>query len=41
MVTRRLGLGDDERRTVHYAALLHDIGKLKLDPGPCSRPIAG
>jgi len=31
MVTRRLGLGDDERRTVHYAALLHDIGKLKLD----------
>jgi putative nucleotidyltransferase with HDIG domain len=32
MVTRRLGLGEDERRTVHYAALLHDIGKLKLDP---------
>jgi putative nucleotidyltransferase with HDIG domain len=31
MVTRRLGLGDAERRTVHYAALLHDIGKLKLD----------
>jgi putative nucleotidyltransferase with HDIG domain len=31
MVTRRLGLGDEERRTVHYAALLHDIGKLKLD----------
>ena len=33
MVTRRLGLGDAERRAVHYAALLHDIGKLKLDPG--------
>ena len=32
MVTRRLGLGDAERRAVHYAALLHDIGKLKLDP---------
>jgi putative nucleotidyltransferase with HDIG domain len=32
MVTRRLGLSDGERRTVHYAALLHDIGKLKLDP---------
>lgn len=32
MVTRRLGLKDDERRNVHYAALLHDIGKLKLDP---------
>jgi len=32
MVTRRLGLGEAERRTVHFAALLHDIGKLKLDP---------
>jgi putative nucleotidyltransferase with HDIG domain len=32
MVTRRLGLGDEERRAVHYAALLHDIGKIKLDP---------
>ena len=32
MVTRRLGLGDDERRNVHYAALLHDIGKVLVDP---------
>jgi putative nucleotidyltransferase with HDIG domain len=28
MVTRRLGLSDDERRNTHFAALLHDIGKL-------------
>jgi putative nucleotidyltransferase with HDIG domain len=33
MVTRRLGLAEAERRTVHYAALLHDIGKIKLEPG--------
>ena len=41
MVTRRLGLGEGERRTIHYAALLHDIGKLKLDPGLLSanRPL--
>ena len=33
MVSRRLGLGEAERRTIHYAALLHDIGKIKLKPG--------
>jgi putative nucleotidyltransferase with HDIG domain len=32
MVTRRLGLSDAERRTIHYAALLHDIGKTLIDP---------
>jgi putative nucleotidyltransferase with HDIG domain len=32
MVTRRLGLPDAERRNVHYAALLHDIGKTRIDP---------
>lgn len=32
MVTRRLGLGDDERRNIHFGALLHDIGKLLVDP---------
>jgi putative nucleotidyltransferase with HDIG domain len=32
MVTRRLGLSDAERRSVHYAALLHDIGKVMVDP---------
>jgi putative nucleotidyltransferase with HDIG domain len=32
MVTRRLGLPDDERRQVHFAGLLHDIGKVRLDP---------
>jgi putative nucleotidyltransferase with HDIG domain len=32
MVTRRMGMSDADRRTVHFAALLHDIGKLGLDP---------
>jgi len=32
MVTRRLGMSEAERRSVHYAALLHDIGKVLLDP---------
>ena len=32
MVTRRMGMTDDERRNVHYAALLHDIGKVLVDP---------
>ncbi|HET7745982.1 MAG TPA: HD domain-containing phosphohydrolase [Vicinamibacteria bacterium] len=32
MVTRRLGLPDTERRAVHFAALLHDIGKIMVDP---------
>lgn len=32
MVTRRLGMSDAERRSVHYASLLHDIGKMMIDP---------
>jgi putative nucleotidyltransferase with HDIG domain len=32
MVTRRMGMTDDERRHVHFAALLHDIGKVLVDP---------
>ena len=32
MVTRRLGLPDDKRRDIHYAALLHDIGKTRVPP---------
>lgn len=32
LASRRLGLGDEERRSVHFAALLHDIGKVRLDP---------
>jgi putative nucleotidyltransferase with HDIG domain len=32
MITRRLGLNDDERRSIHFGALLHDIGKIRLDP---------
>jgi response regulator RpfG family c-di-GMP phosphodiesterase len=30
MVTRRLGLVDLERRNIHFAALLHDMGKLLI-----------
>ena len=30
MVTRRLGLPVEERRSIHFGALLHDIGKLML-----------
>ena len=30
MVTRSLGLPDDKRRDIHYAALLHDIGKTRV-----------
>ncbi len=33
MVTRRMGLPEPERRKVHFAALLHDIGKLRLRAG--------
>jgi putative nucleotidyltransferase with HDIG domain len=33
MVARRLGLPEDNRRTIHFAALLHDVGKLRLPPG--------
>jgi response regulator RpfG family c-di-GMP phosphodiesterase len=32
MMTRRLGLADVERRDVHFAALLHDMGKLLIPP---------
>ena len=30
-VGRRLGMGDQELARLHFAALLHDIGMLKLD----------
>jgi putative nucleotidyltransferase with HDIG domain len=30
MLTRRMGLSDAERRSVHFGALLHDIGKIRL-----------
>jgi putative nucleotidyltransferase with HDIG domain len=30
MVTRRLGLAESERRNIHFGALLHDIGKLRV-----------
>ncbi len=32
MVTRRMGMDDVARRNVHFAALLHDIGKIRIDP---------
>ena len=31
MVSRRLGMSDEERRQIHFAGLLHDIGKVRLD----------
>ena len=31
-VADRLGLGPDERRDVEFAALLHDVGKVKIPP---------
>ena len=31
MVTRKLGLAETDRRNVHFAALLHDIGKVMVD----------
>ncbi len=30
LVTRRLGLGDEARRDIHFGALLHDIGKMQV-----------
>jgi putative nucleotidyltransferase with HDIG domain len=30
MVTRRLGLDENERRHIHFGALLHDIGKVRV-----------
>jgi putative nucleotidyltransferase with HDIG domain len=32
MTTRRMGLSDADRRSVHFGALLHDIGKVGIDP---------
>ena len=40
MLTRRLGMGDQERRHIHYAALLHDIGKVALDPALLRGPVS-
>jgi putative nucleotidyltransferase with HDIG domain len=31
MLTRKLGLPDEERRNIHFAALLHDIGKVRVE----------
>ena len=38
MVSRRLGLPEEERRTIHFAALLHDVGKLRLGPALLAQP---
>ena len=31
MISRRMGLSDIDRRNIHYGALLHDIGKVRID----------
>ncbi len=31
MISRHMGLGEVERRNIHYGALLHDIGKVRID----------
>jgi putative nucleotidyltransferase with HDIG domain len=31
MISRHMGLSDVERRNIHYGALLHDIGKVRID----------
>jgi putative nucleotidyltransferase with HDIG domain len=31
MISRRMGLSETERRNIHYGALLHDIGKVRID----------
>ena len=38
MVSRRLGLPEEERRTIHFAALLHDVGRLRLGPALLAHP---
>src|SRR5258708_6120987 len=38
MVTRRMGMTDAQRRSVHFAGLLHDIGKIRLDPAILNPP---
>jgi HD-GYP domain-containing protein (c-di-GMP phosphodiesterase class II) len=38
MITRRLGLPDEERRNIHFAALLHDMGKLLIPPDVLQSP---
>jgi putative nucleotidyltransferase with HDIG domain len=32
LVTRRMGMSEIERRNVHFGALLHDVGKVRIDP---------
>jgi putative nucleotidyltransferase with HDIG domain len=41
MMTRRLRMPEEERRTLHFAALLHDVGKLRMPEGLLSsgRPL--
>jgi putative nucleotidyltransferase with HDIG domain len=38
MMTRRMGMTDAQRRSVHFAGLLHDIGKIRLDPAILKSP---
>jgi GAF domain-containing protein len=38
-VGRALGLSEAELERLHFAALLHDIGMLRIDPGSASRTV--
>jgi putative nucleotidyltransferase with HDIG domain len=38
MISRRMGLGDGERRNIHYGALLRDIGKVRIDHALLKEP---
>ncbi|MCM2255372.1 MAG: response regulator [Vicinamibacteria bacterium] len=38
MVSRRLGMSEDERRDLHFGALLHDIGKIQIAPEVLTAP---
>jgi putative nucleotidyltransferase with HDIG domain len=38
MIAPRLGLNEDEQLRLHFAALLHDVGKIRVDPAVLRAP---